>query len=42
MKTKIGVMLFILGICMGDSENLLIPMLFIGAGMWLAREVVTW
>lgn len=40
MKAKAGMMLFILGWVMMDSENLIVPMALAGLGVWLMRGVI--
>lgn len=37
MRTKIGLLIFSLGVTMGDSECLAIPIIIIGIGILLLR-----
>lgn len=40
MRTFIGILLVMVGIGAADSENLLVPLVLIGAGALLLRKVV--
>lgn len=40
IRTTIGVMLFILGIMVADSECLLVPIALLVAGAWLGKDMV--
>lgn len=42
-KTElIGMLLVLLGISAADSPSLLVPVVLIGAGAWMLREVLGW
>ena len=40
MKEKMGIVLFCIGMMTADSERLIVPILLIGMGMWLAKELM--
>lgn len=39
LKTRIGLVLFILGTTMMDSRYLIVPFTLVGVGMWLMRDI---
>lgn len=41
-KEKIGLVLIALAVSTSGSEQLLVPMALMGAGLWLVRGMVEW
>lgn len=40
MREKVGMIVFMLGICTADSEWLIVPVALVAIGMWLMKGLV--
>lgn len=42
LKEKAGIIMIALGVSTANSEDLIVPLLFMGVGLWLIRGLITW